>query len=105
IRLNRPEKHNAISVEMVKELRNCLEQSKQDEVKCLVITGAGERMIYEGGDLNDLHGDLNSDEAFNHLHPMKEVLYEIASFPVQTICLYIDDAFGCGYKVITTCDF
>src|SRR5699024_11585611 len=33
IRLNRPEKHNAISVEMVKELRNCLEQAKQDEVK------------------------------------------------------------------------
>ncbi|HLR80307.1 MAG TPA: enoyl-CoA hydratase/isomerase family protein [Bacillota bacterium] len=105
IRLNRPEKHNAISVEMVKELRNCLEQAKQDEVKCLVITGAGERMFCAGGDLNDLHGDLNSDEAFNHLHPMKEVLYEIASFPVPTICLLNGDALGGGCELATSCDF
>lgn len=105
IHLNRPEKHNAISVQMTEELRVSLEQAKKDKVKFLVITGAGDRMFCAGGDLNDLHGDLSSDEAYEHLTPMKEILYEIASFPVPTICLLNGDALGGGCELATSCDF
>ncbi|SFB18763.1 Enoyl-CoA hydratase/carnithine racemase [Lentibacillus halodurans] len=105
IMLNRPEKMNAISNEMVRLFRNALEDAKHQPIKFLVITAASDRMFCSGGDLQDLHGDMNSDEAFHMLYPMKEVLYEIASFPVPTICLLNGNAVGGGCEIATACDF
>ncbi|RYG74068.1 enoyl-CoA hydratase/isomerase family protein [Lentibacillus lipolyticus] len=105
IRLNRPEKHNAISKEMTNAWKLALETAKQQPIKFLVITGAGDRTFCAGGDLHDLHGEMSPDEAFSLLYPMKEVLYEIASFPVPVICIMNGDAVGGGCEIATACDF
>ncbi|ALX47375.1 enoyl-CoA hydratase/isomerase family protein [Lentibacillus amyloliquefaciens] len=105
ITLNRPEKMNAISKEMAEVFSTALETAKQQSIKFLVITASGERMFCAGGDLNDLNADLPSDEAFSVLYPMKEVLYEIASFPVPVVCLLNGDAMGGGCEIATACDF
>ncbi|PAV29901.1 enoyl-CoA hydratase [Virgibacillus profundi] len=102
--IQRPKKHNAITKDMVDGLHNSLKQAKQDSLKFLVITGAGNKMFCAGGDLNELHGDLTPDEAFSHLYPVKEVLYEIVSFPVPTICLLNGNALGGGCEIATACD-
>ncbi|MFD1038767.1 enoyl-CoA hydratase/isomerase family protein [Virgibacillus byunsanensis] len=104
LQLNRPDKRNAVSVEMVDALKNSLKEAKQSSVTFLVITGAGNDMFCAGGDLQDLHGSLTRDEAFQTLYPMKEVIYEIASFPVPTICLLNGDALGGGCEIATACD-
>ncbi|MBP1950622.1 enoyl-CoA hydratase/isomerase family protein [Virgibacillus litoralis] len=105
IQLHRPKKRNAVSNEMVNELKNVLESAKQSSLKFLVITGAGTKMFCAGGDLHNLHGELSTDEAFSTLYPMKEVLYDIVSFPVPTICLLNGDALGGGCEIATACDF
>ncbi|WP_163970758.1 enoyl-CoA hydratase/isomerase family protein [Oceanobacillus halotolerans] len=105
IRLNRPAKRNAISLGMAKQLKEAIEQVKEMDIKCLVITGSGDQTFCAGGDLNHLHGNLTSDEAFRNLYDMKEVLYGIASFPVPTICLLNGDAYGGGCELATACDF
>lgn len=105
VRLHRPEKRNAISAEMIEQFREALEKAKTDNIKFLIITGSGDNVFCSGGDLNDLHGDLTSDEAFLRLYPMKEVLFELVSFPVPTICLLNGDAFGGGCEIATACDF
>ncbi|MCJ0931308.1 enoyl-CoA hydratase/isomerase family protein [Virgibacillus halodenitrificans] len=104
IYLNRPEKHNAISKQMTEEFMRCILEAKKDTIKFLVITGAGEKMFCSGGDLTSLHGNLSSDEAFNHLYPMKEVLAEIMTFPVPVICLLNGGALGGGCEIATACD-
>ncbi|GAB3799878.1 enoyl-CoA hydratase/isomerase family protein [Virgibacillus kimchii] len=101
--LNRPEKNNAVSQEMTEELTSKIEEAKGDQIKFLVVTGRG-KMFCAGGDLLDLHGDLSTDEAFSRLYPMKEVLFELANFPVPTIALLNGNALGGGCELATACD-
>jgi enoyl-CoA hydratase/carnithine racemase len=101
--LNRPEKNNAMSQEMTKELIAILEEAKLDSLKFLVIAGRG-KMFCAGGDLFDLHGDLSTEEAFSRLYPMKEVLFELVNFPVPTIAMLNGNALGGGCELATACD-
>lgn len=105
ITLDRPEKRNAVSIDMAQELKTAIKQAREAEIKFLVITGSGDSMFCAGGDLQDLHGGLAPNEAFHQLYAMKEVLYDIVSFPVPTICLLNGDAIGGGCEIATACDF
>jgi len=52
LRLNRPEKHNAISRKMSAELIACLDALEDDDtVRVVVLTGAGERAFCAGADM------------------------------------------------------
>lgn len=52
IRLNRPDKHNAISAQMSQELIECLDALEADDgVRAIVITGAGEKAFCAGADM------------------------------------------------------
>jgi len=54
ISLNRPEKLNAITLEMATELNKAIQETANDStVKCLVITGEG-RSFSSGGDVNEM---------------------------------------------------
>ncbi|MFQ3545854.1 enoyl-CoA hydratase/isomerase family protein [Halobacillus rhizosphaerae] len=106
IMLNRPNKLNSITPQMTEDLHNALEEAlKFEELKFLIVTGAGERAFCSGGDLNELHGDLSADDAYQTLHPMKEVLLKLALFPVPTIAILNGIARGGGCEIATACDF
>jgi|GEM_PF-305246 len=105
ITLNRPKKRNAISLKMIEKLSTYVKEAKDSSIKCLVITGTGDKMFCAGGDLNDFHPELSIEEAFSRLNKMKEVLLDIVSFPVPTICLLNGDALGGGCELATSCDF
>lgn len=49
IRLNRPEKRNAISLQMAKELKNALNYFRVQEIKFLLITANGEKFLCRRG--------------------------------------------------------
>ncbi|MBX0356552.1 enoyl-CoA hydratase/isomerase family protein [Halobacillus sp. Nhm2S1] len=103
--LNRPEKMNAISKQMTKEFYQALIELKKENLKFLVVTGAGDRAFCAGGDLRELHGEMSAEQAYTTLHPMKEVLYELAAFPVPTIAVLNGQARGGGCEIATACDF
>lgn len=103
--LNRPQQRNAVSFQMIKELQEVLEEAKNADLKCLVITGAGDQAFCSGGDLEDFHSDLSTEEAFKALYQMKEVLYEIARFPMPTYAFLNGHAMGGGCELATACDF
>jgi enoyl-CoA hydratase/carnithine racemase len=54
VRLNRPEKHNAISRQMSEELVACLDALDGDDgVRVIVLTGAGEKAFCAGADMGE----------------------------------------------------
>ena len=58
IALNRPEKLNAITLEMATELNNAVKDAANDDsVRCVMITGKG-RAFSSGGDVNEMSEHL-----------------------------------------------
>ncbi|MGI8794183.1 MAG: enoyl-CoA hydratase/isomerase family protein, partial [Acidimicrobiales bacterium] len=63
--VNRPERRNALSWSVTKELRARVAEAKaDDDVRVLVLTGAGDRAFCAGADL----GTMADDTAFLDLH-------------------------------------
>ena len=62
VTLNRPEKLNALSFPLVRELDDALtEYEKDNGIKAVILTGAGERAFSAGADIHEMAG-LSSEE-------------------------------------------
>ena len=55
ITLNRPERLNALTYNIVKKMNNFLDKCESDDdIKCVIIEGAGEKAFCAGGDVVSL---------------------------------------------------
>ncbi|MFI5426685.1 enoyl-CoA hydratase/isomerase family protein [Aeromicrobium sp. UC242_57] len=63
VTLDRPQAHNALTVDMLRQLAEAVDTADQDDdVRCLVLTGAGDRAFSAGGDLGGLIPRLTAGE-------------------------------------------
>src|SRR5207253_3369758 len=104
--LNRPEKRNAISFELVEELLRALDEIEKSDAQVLIITGAG-KAFCAGLDLDDLkalvgksHEENVKDSAF-----MARLFRRIYEFPLPTIAAVSGAAIAGGTGIATMCDF
>jgi enoyl-CoA hydratase len=60
--INRPDKLNALNIETITELGNCLDELDNDpSVRVLIITGSGEKAFVAGADISEFaHFDLEN---------------------------------------------
>jgi enoyl-CoA hydratase len=59
ITLNRPEQRNALSAQLLAELVDAIEAARDDEaVRCVVLTGAGDKVFCAGADLGGFGADV-----------------------------------------------
>src|SRR5271165_7004002 len=80
ITLNRPEKLNALSFGLVRELDEVLtEYERDDGVKAVVLTGAGERAFSAGADIHELAG-LSGEELATRQEVRGHATWHVASF-------------------------
>src|SRR5436309_2961571 len=106
ITLNRPDKRNAISFELVEELLRALDEIEKSDAQVLIITGAG-KAFCAGLDLDDLkalvgksHEENVKDSAF-----MARLFRRIYEFPLPTIAAVNGAAIAGGTGIATMCDF
>jgi len=106
ITLNRPEFANALNTEMATELMHCFESlaMKPGDIRCIVITGAGERAFCAGGDLKQRDGMSNADWEAQHL-VYERMLRALIDCPIPLIAAVNGAAFGGGCELVAAVDF
>ncbi len=107
ITLNRPEKRNALSAEMVERLKDSLKQaSESDKVKVVVLKGAGEAFC-AGADLKYLRSlqDNTYDENLADSQNLAELFQLIYIMPKVVIAHIEGPAIAGGCGLATVCDF
>ena len=104
--LNRPEVLNAINTQMGRDQLDLWTRiaSEPGQLRCVVLTGAGERAFCAGGDLKERDG--MTDEAWRAQHDIFERAFmALVECTVPVIAAVNGHAFGGGLEMALCCDF
>ena len=104
ITLNRPEKLNALSFGLVRELDEALTEYEEDDaVKAVILTGAGERAFSAGADIHEMAG-LSSEELAQRQAFRSEATWHVATFAKPLIGAINGLAYGGAALLSSTLD-
>jgi len=104
ITLNRPEKLNALSFGLARELDEALsEYEKDDTIKAVILTGAGERAFSAGADIHEMAG-LTSEELAQRQAFRSDATWHVASFAKPLIGAINGLAYGGAALLSSTLD-
>lgn len=104
--LNRPRQHNALSFALLEQLRETLESYAGDAtLKCVIITGAGDRSFCAGGDLHELDSMRSLDQAREISRIGRRALDSVRYFPVPVAAALNGDALGGGAELALASDY
>jgi enoyl-CoA hydratase len=104
--LNRPDAGNALNTLMLTEVVDLLASLYVDPcgVRCIVLTGAGDRIFCAGGDLKERKG--MTDEAWRRQHALTEqMMRHLLECPIPVIAAINGAAYGGGCELAVAVDF
>jgi enoyl-CoA hydratase/carnithine racemase len=103
ITLNRPERRNALSLELMLELIACLDEIGRDrELRAVILRGAG-KVFCSGHDLNEMTGrDIN--EYRRIFDVCSELMTKIQQIPQPVIAEVHGIATAAGCQLVASCD-
>jgi enoyl-CoA hydratase len=106
VTLNRPESSNAFNTLMGEEMVALFEalSLNPENIRCIILTGAGEKAFCAGGDLKERKG--MSDEAWGRQHLVFErMVRAIKDCPIPIIGAVNGAAYGGGCEIACLLDF
>lgn len=109
--MNRPEARNALSMEMRSMMRDVLHEVEyNDDVRCVVLEGAGDHFM-AGGDVKNMHEYLNThDESeiqsyfVNRIHDLHPIMFSMRRMPKPVVAKVRGAAAGAGVSLAAACD-
>lgn len=105
ITFNRPKALNALNAALLVELAQAAEIVQKDEnVRVLVLTGAGDKAFVAGADINELAG-LSVLQGKVFAQKGQAVINQIAALPIPVIAAVNGYALGGGTEMALACDF
>jgi len=106
VSFNRPEVLNAINTQTGLDLLDLWTRLGADagDIRCVILTGAGDRAFCAGGDLKERNG--MTDDAWRRQHEIFERAYfALLEVPVPVIAAVNGHAYGGGLETALACDF
>jgi len=102
VTLNRPEKRNALSLDLRVALADALEaHGADDEVRCVVLTGAGSAFC-AGMDVTQFGGDRGHKERI--VETSTRLFERLARFPLPLVAAVNGPALAGGFALALLCD-
>ena len=99
VTINRPEKANSLTRDMLIQLRDVFLVARQDDsLHVVILTGAGERVFCGGADLATLYDDTDGSD------PWEEMAQALRAIPVLTISAINGPCMGGGLTLALSCD-
>ena len=103
--LNRPDALNAMNTRMIQELLNLFrEQAYNETLRCVILTGAGNRAFSTGGDLKERNAMSNDQWRHQH-HLIEDTFKTLWDFPVPIIAAVEGFAYAGGCELALSADF
>jgi enoyl-CoA hydratase/carnithine racemase len=107
ITFNRPERRNALTPAMLIELHEALDRwASEDDVRAVVITGAGDKAFSSGYDILAIPTDVTPETArrLRDSNPLELGLNSVKHFPYPTIAMLNGHCFGGALNLALCCD-
>jgi enoyl-CoA hydratase/carnithine racemase len=103
ITLNRPERRNALSLELMLELISCLdEMTAETNIRAIILAASG-KVFSSGHDLNEMVGRTVND--YRRLFDVcTDLMTKIQSIPQPVIAQVQGVATAAGCQLVATCD-
>ena len=103
ITIDRPKALNALNPEVLADLKAAFESIDQDVVRCVVLTGAGEKSFVAGADIGSMSTMTKAEgEEFGKLG--NDIFLMVESFPLPVIAAVNGFALGGGNELAMSCD-
>lgn len=103
ITINRPKALNALNSQVLAELDETLDNVDVNEVRALILTGAGEKSFVAGADIAEMSTLTKAEgEAFGKKG--NDVFRKLETFPIPVIAAVNGFALGGGCEISMSCD-
>ena len=104
VTINRPEKRNALSLDLLDSLGSAFHEHRDKDLKCALLTSSGDRAFAAGGDLKELDALRSRAEARAMSSQVHDALDQIRFFPVPVVGALNGIALGGGAELAMACD-
>lgn len=102
--IQRPEVMNCLSFPTLKRFRTLCEELARDlSIRCILITGAGEKAFCAGADLKE-RKTMPDDRVPHFVKNIRGVMDDVEALPQPTVAVINGFAFGGGTELALACD-